>query len=184
MSSKERNGNQKTTKTPNTMNLELFNKTALTERQRDFLGDGIDLWETEIGISATKEATKWVSLHGEKLVLFETITELNEDDNEWRIVSSIAWELTPICAEAVAINGRHQDQVNEYVRLYALEVVLKLLVKSADKVKRYTRVKSILNAVYDLRDVIDQVVSDLPSREVDHAYNVVDDFENRLTDES
>lgn len=166
------------------MNLELFNKTALTERQREFLGDGIDLWEKETGISDTKEATKWVALYGEKLVLFETITELFEDDNEWRIVSSTAWELTPICDKAVAINGRHQDQVNEFVRLFALEIVLQRLVKSANKVKRGNRVKSILNAVYDLRETIAAVTSDLPSREIDHAYDVVSDFEDRLIDET
>ena len=92
--------------------------------------------------------------------------------------------MTPIYAEAVAINGRHQDQVNEYVRLTILEIVLQKLVKSANKVKRYTRVKSILDAVYDLRDVRAEVSSDLPYREVENTYNVVDAFENKLTDES
>jgi hypothetical protein len=166
------------------MDFKNFKKTALTENQRDFLGDGIDLWEKEIGISDTKEATKWLALHGEKLVLFETISEYIVEDNEWRIVNSLACELTPICAEAVAINSRHQDQVNEYVRLAILEIVLQKLVKSANKIKRYTRVKSTLNAVYDLREVIAEVASDLPNREVDFAYNVVDAFKNRLTDES
>jgi hypothetical protein len=166
------------------MNLELFKKTALTDRQREFIGDGIDLWEQEIGLSNTKEATRWIALHGEKLVLFETISELNEEDNEWRTSSCLAWELTPICNEAVAINGRHQDQVNEYVRLALLEVVLQRLVKIANKIKRYNRVKLILNTVYNLRETRSAVVSDLPSREVDFAYDVVSDFEDRLTDES
>lgn len=166
------------------MKLELFEKTALTERERGSLGNGIDLWEKEIGISYTKESIKWVSLYGDMLVLFETITELNEDSNEWQIVSSEAWELTPIYPDVDAINCRHQDQFNDYVRNHILEVVLKEVVRDANKVKRYTRVKSVLNAIYDLRDVISKITADLPSREIDHGYNVVSDFEDRLTDES
>ena len=75
------------------MNLELFNRTALTESQVALLGDGIDLWEQNEGTS-TKDVSTWVARHGSTLVLFESIESLCAEDNEWRSQGTSAWILT------------------------------------------------------------------------------------------
>ena len=74
------------------MNLELFNRTALTKSQVDLLGDGIDLWEQNEGTS-TKDVSTWVARHGSTLVLFESIEVLCAEDNEWRPQGTSAWLL-------------------------------------------------------------------------------------------